>query len=222
MAKSNAKDFLLQKGEKIVLGLALVGFGGLTVMGLTSMLGAESPAKKTAEFKTSTDRIKSEIGRNTGDPLITRVQTPDLSLRAVEPAHFRSPVAPFETVDRPSDKRDNPAVLGIIDAQVDLVRAPIKAFDVVQYDDGKIEIGVLKNVKVGQLNQQDLSTLLDKYKKSRTGGGGGGGGGFYGGPPPVAPPAPIPPPQPGVPPLPFGGGAGSGPPGRGERGGGAP
>jgi hypothetical protein len=164
MAKTKPKDLLLQKGEKIVLGIALAVMALFVVLGVSSFLAAESPTAKATEFKNKAENIKRDISRENGESGITPLTVPDLAMRPIDARFFRSPYIPFETVDVPSNKRDNPVVLGIIDAQVDLVRAPIKAFDVITYEDGRREIGLLYNVRVGTL---DNARLLEMGARMR-------------------------------------------------------
>jgi hypothetical protein len=134
-------------------------------------------------------------------------------MSTIRPADFRSASLPFETVDTPSDKRDNPAVLGITDAQVDLVRAPVKAYEVRVTAEGKIEIGLLKNVKLSKADVDAIRGAIQNPSERRIGRSGGYGQ------PPVAPPPAVPPaPAPPIPAAPAapGGGRGRGGEGRGQ------
>jgi len=211
MAKFNAKEFLLTKGEKIVLIAALVGLGIFAVLGISQFVSAESPARKSAEFKDTANAITSRVQRSEG---VADIKPLDASLMGessfitIDSKHFRNPALPFEPVDTPSNKRDNPVVLGITEAQVDLVRAPVKAYEVL-VQDGVVKIGLLYNVKMSKLDEDSLKKLMKDIGSTRARR-------------PVAPPqvtAPPPPPQPvPAPPAttaitPGGGGA------RGERGG---
>ncbi|CAN5502256.1 hypothetical protein BH11PLA2_BH11PLA2_03640 [soil metagenome] len=168
MAKFKAKDFLMQKGEKVVLGAALAGLGLLGVMGVTQLLSAESPAKKKLVFDEAKARIDKERERPDGPTDVKPLETPDLAMRPIDPRYFESKYLPFETVDTPSDKRDNPVVLGITDAQVDLVRAPIKAYDILKLDDGVIKIGILTQVKLSGLDTEKLKEIFTRQKGQLT------------------------------------------------------
>lgn len=206
MAKIKPKEFLMQKGEKIVLGLALAGLGLFTVMGVGRLIARDDPASKSKEFKDRAKAIDSSRDDETRDPGLAPLPgwvTSPVSFKEIEPENFRSSVVAFETVDTPSKKRDNPLVLGISGAQVDLVRAPVKAYEVL-VGDHSVKIGVLKGIKTGDKfdNQKMRDQMKSLGQRSKT---------------PATPPPP-PPPTPGTPqtPPPI---TATGPSGGGRRGG---
>src|SRR6476620_5172124 len=105
MAMFKFKKFLLEKGEKIVLGVALVGFGLFGVMGISRFVSAESPKTKSDDFKNKASEIQKKVARAEGDPGVPpppKWVEETGTLRIVNAENFRSPFLPFETVDTPS------------------------------------------------------------------------------------------------------------------------
>lgn len=193
MAKFNAKEFLLNKGEKIILGAALAGMGLFAVLGISEFASAENPTRKSQEFKDRAQRITAAVNRDDGGDTVPKLPEWVDSKEdyvAIAPEPFRSPYLPFETVDTQSSKRDNPAVLGITFSQIDLVRAPIKAYEVLVTDRG-VEIGLLENVKVGDFDVQKMRNLMQNLSRRTQN-------------LPAAPPPPQPQPQPQPPQPPQG------------------
>lgn len=171
MAKFKIKDFLLNKGEKIVLGVALAGMALFVVLGISEFLSAKSPTTIAKDFESKAKNINDSIAREDGDAGVKDLEPwvkSQVSFKPIDSKHFRSAYLPFETVDTPSSKRDNPEVLYITDAQVDLVRAPMKAYEVLVTDAG-VKIGLLYNVKPDKLDVAKLHNLLkekgQQYKR---------------------------------------------------------
>jgi hypothetical protein len=203
MAKPAIKDILLQKGEKIAIGIGLGLLGLLLLLGLIDVVSAESPDKKAKEFETKAAQIKREVDSPGGDaeplaPWVTAVK----NTSSIPAEEFAASGTIFEPVHQPDFLRENPPVLGILDYQIDLIRAPMPALDVQENPGGEPRIGVLANAKTGDKNSRNVlkevrSAMQMKDRKSNLpqrrqptrpgfppGGFPPGGGGFAGGQPP--------------------------------------
>jgi hypothetical protein len=223
MAKFNLQQFLLAKGEKVALGLAVGGLGLLGVWGISHLVSAKSPTDVVKSFNNHASSINNSIKNQNGTapelpPWVEKPET--LDLKAIGPDAFPVEHFAFEPVDRPSRARENPRVLGIVEAQLDLVRLNMKAYDI-KGSPGNYSIGVLSGVPISSMNTKTLKDLLAKSDIKRRsklagarqqtttppGAGGAGGRPGAGGPPGF-----------GGPPGGFGGppgGFGGGPPGGG-------
>lgn len=208
MAKFNLQQFLLAKGEKVALGLAAGGLGLLGVWGVMNLVSAKSPNEVVKKFGNAKQSIDTKMRNDSGvapelpamytDPTVLDAKPIGLDAFPVE--HYL-----FEPVDRPNRARENPKVLGIVEAQLDLVRLNMKAYDI-KGEPGNFRIGVLRgvNITTSAASAKGLADILKKNNiKDRanrrpppppksTGpgapggpmGSGGGGRGSMGGPPP--------------------------------------
>jgi hypothetical protein len=146
--KLDLKDFLLRKGEYLVLGVAGAGLLLLLLWGGSTYSEAKDPKKVADALTSKAQRINAAVN-DPADPAAvppledwakpgkggsSYVQIPvkDFALSGVM----------FDPTARPDTKRENPRVLPIGDFQVDLVRAPMKAHDIVYDPDGGAKIAV--------------------------------------------------------------------------------
>lgn len=203
MAKFNFQQFMLAKGEKVALGLAAGGLGLLGAWGLMNLVSAQSPNEIVKKFGTHEKDIKSKIGNATTvapDLPAIYADPQALEVKPIGTDAFPVQYYAFEPVNYPNRARDNPKVLGIVEAQLDLVRLNMKAYDI-KGEPGNYRIGVLRGVNV-TTSAASAKGLADILKKSdiksranrrpppppavggRGGPGGGPGGGGRAGPPP--------------------------------------
>lgn len=212
MAKFDFKQFLLAKGEKVALGVGLAGLGLFGVLGVMNAVSAESPSKVSSTLTGGAQNVKTKIANpnGTAPPLPEWVTSKGAAFREIDAEPFEAKANFFEPVDFPSRLRENPKVLGITTAQLDLVRAPMKAFDIRVLPDGSRQIGILSKVKIDQTSSKAVSDMLkNSAVKDRVSG---------------QRPKPQNRPQPpgGLPGSPFGGGRGGMPGGPGGGGPGMP
>src|SRR5205823_5727362 len=65
----------------------------------------------------------------------------------------------FDPIGDPDTRRENPLVLPIGDFQANLVRAPMKAYDIIRNDNGDAVIAVLAEKKPGAADQDAAKQL---------------------------------------------------------------
>jgi hypothetical protein len=203
MAKTGGGNFLLEKGEKVGLGIG-AGLGVLFIaLGLMALAGggtdpdvfAKGLDNKASQLKSTMDKKDAII-----PPANTDVEKP------VETTPL--PVAPtrltyFDPTAPPDGRRITPIVLRTFEGQVDMAVLKILANDFVLERDSdgnvvRVRVGVVsakddtKNTDAGKFIQDVKGKLKNKMPgKRNTGGGiaggpgfpGGPGGGFPGGPP---------------------------------------
>jgi hypothetical protein len=211
--KIDFKDQLLKKGEYAVLGAAGVGLVLLLVMGVSKYGAAKDPKAISQKLTSKAQSIDQMIAAPADDGAVPPLEDwakpngKNSGAQPVPPTDFVIATPPFDPVAKPDTKRENPKVLTVGDYQVDLVRAPMKAFDLVYEGDGTAKVAVLVPKKKGDLDKQKLRDIA-KAITSR-----GKQGVTAATAPPVAkgptpPGGPMGPPQAGGPP-----GIGIGPPG---------
>ncbi|VTS00915.1 unnamed protein product [Gemmata massiliana] len=163
--KFDAKDFLLRKGEILVMGVAGVSLVALLFWGVTKWASAEDPNKIASDLARKSEQVKTNIA--TGKPT-------EAELDAIKPAEFiikRQNNTPARTNDfpvsgpifdptaQPSTKRDNPIVFNVGDYQIDLVSGAMPGYDII-YDGDEPMIAVLTTAVKSDLDKQKMKEAV--------------------------------------------------------------
>ena len=172
-AKFDFKDLLLKKGEYAVLGAAGLGLVLLLVMGVSKLSAAKDPKTVAAGLTAKAKNIDTAVLAPAPDGLVPPLEPwatkkADKGVDAFPPVpatEFTLVTAPFDPVAKPDTKRENPKVLSIGEYQVDLVRGPMKAFDVVYDGENSAKIGVLVAKKKGDLDKEALKKAAAAINK---------------------------------------------------------
>lgn len=188
--KFDFKDFLLRKGEVLVMGAAGFFLAVMLIWGV-SKWGSANPTKEVAELNTKVNQVKSNIENGTPDPAdLERVKAPDSIIR---PYQFKpAPVSAFaqakwpmrDPVAQPSTKRDNPTVLTIGAYQVDLTRSAMLGYDIYEgkdspmiavlttktkseYDDSKLKQATAALAAARAKNKEAREKILARAKNQQ-------------------------------------------------------
>ena len=162
MAKVSFKDILLEKGDKIALGVGGVLAGGFALYGLVQVASATSAASKANEFAAASQSVKSRVGsEGSPAPDLPAWVTKTNKFVRVNASDFKLTGPPFEAVNTPDLTRQNPNVLGIVNAQFDILTYPFRANDIIEVGDGEIKVGVIKDL---QPNNKDLREIKQQNK----------------------------------------------------------
>ncbi len=213
-AKAGFKDLLLQKGEKFALFAALGLFGLFVVWGLVGAAGAGNPEKLSKDIDTGVASVQSKINDPSGKPedlpTFARPDSKSSDFTLVSSADYRHLGKPFEPIELPSTRREQPRVFTPIESQINYFNASYKAFDreFLFEDNGdvkSVKVGVLtsattKDTDHARLQEIHKGTLGKIVKKGPTGRK------------PAVPPKPPGAPGGGSPPPPMGPGGGGVPP----------
>ena len=168
MAKVSFKDLLLEKGDKFALIGGGVLAGAFALYGLVQVAGAGSPAAKAKEFASASEQVKSRV-RQEGQPAaeLPKWVTKSNEFIKVDPRKFDLAGPPFEAASRPDLTRQNPRVLGIVNAQYNVLTYPVRANDIIEVGDS-IKVGVLRTVTAKGADARELnqatSQQLNKFK----------------------------------------------------------
>jgi hypothetical protein len=228
MAKTASQGFLMEKGEKIGLGVGAVIGVLLLALGVMAIFNRQQDPEafaKSLETKAST--LKKDMDAPTAviEPIHKDIAEPQ-STNPIQGYVNANPL--FDPTIPPDGRRITPIVLSTVEGQADIAIVKIAANDIVLYRDEnsgevtKIRVGVVaakEDAKMEKGAGNFLKDVEDKLKrkipaKRRPPQGGGfmGEGGMPGGPP--GPGGGLP--GPGGPPGPGGGLPGpGGPPGPG-------
>lgn len=112
--KFDFQSLLLEKGEKIGLGIAAAAFVLLAFFGIMAAAGAANPSKLTSEIKSGIDSVDSRL-RETPSIEPPPVEIPDKNsvFVKVKPTDFVTPHELFNTAGTISEKRNNPTILAL-------------------------------------------------------------------------------------------------------------
>ena len=162
MAKPNIQDILLQKGDKIALGVGAALVGGLTLWGVANFATADSPTALVKQFDGKATTLKSQVAAEGTDA----AELPAWVMKGadkvpIDAAQFALAGTPFEPIDKPDTLRSNPKVLWIDNAQIDFVRFPMRAYDIRVQEDGNVLVGVKVTVAKGETDAATIKKNLD-------------------------------------------------------------
>ncbi|MDB5312955.1 MAG: hypothetical protein JWO38_7157, partial [Gemmataceae bacterium] len=173
--KLNVQELLLKKGEYLALGVAGVGLVTLLLWGATTWAGAASPTDISKDLTGRIAIIQDLISdpnsdAKPGDLPLWATRGVKGEYQTVSIKEFPLTGQPFDPVGRPDTKRENPTVLGIEEYQVDLVRAPMRGYDISDLGDTpRIAVKVVK--KLGDQDKEkvrgQLKTLDTRLKRAK-------------------------------------------------------
>jgi hypothetical protein len=167
--KVSPKDFLLKKGEWLLLGLGGLGLLILLISGVSTGTGAEDPEKVSGDMTRKANDLQTRVNTEKQDPPPRPEWTKVLDTgKPVPPERFPFNNTLFDPVAKPDTKRENPMVYGIENYQVDLLRGPMKGIDV-YFDGPRGFVAVKVNKEKGGLNREAIDRAIAEGKKAKKG-----------------------------------------------------
>lgn len=165
MKEFDFKQLMLQKGEKIGLYVGLGVMALLLLFGGVSTVKSDSP-NTTADIiqaKTATVKNRVESGEATSLDDIPPETKGIVSVPPVQPDKFAIKADHFVPNPLEDTKRRNPDIQKPDAFQVDLIRASVRFYDVIQ-EGGKIKIGKLVPIeKETIVNKDKVKTRREVY-----------------------------------------------------------
>lgn len=181
--KIKVKDFLLQKGEYVALGVAGVALVVLLGWGVMTWSSAKPPEENINRSRSAANAVHAAINDTNLPPEEKARLDAELKLSTWKSLEVQStyPIVPpedfalagnyFDPIGRPDTKWEIPQVLGIREFQVDLVRAPMKGYDIIYDQNGKAQIAVLDKKQVKMPEEEKLKAAREALKKKAAAGG---------------------------------------------------
>lgn len=126
------KQFLIQHGEKVGLGIAVTVMVVCLAMGAMAVLDHKSPEETAGKLETVTKRIQQAIqaGGTTGEsPAAGQTLDDDVTKMDVDPHPFHSDVKISYGRGTQSQGRTEPAILNVADSEAIEFRGQAKHFD---------------------------------------------------------------------------------------------
>jgi hypothetical protein len=164
-AKINPKEFLLKKGEYIALGGAGLALLILLLLGVSAWSEAKDPQSTYTTLQNEATRVQNDINTAKTEPgpvppWIAKIK----EFNPVDPNAFAVTGPWFDPIAKPDTKRENPTILPIGKYQVELVRAPMKGFDL-QINAGEIRIGIVESKRESAIDPGLVKQLQESFKK---------------------------------------------------------
>ncbi|MBA4187969.1 MAG: hypothetical protein C0467_08110 [Planctomycetaceae bacterium] len=159
-SKGEFKQMLVAKGEFLAMGVAGLFLVIFLIWGASRWSGAKNPVEMAEKL----DRQAENVQRKIRDPNVSDADLEEAKLPDWITKPFRNPVVPvelfattgpqFDPIAKPDTKKENPLVLPIGAYQVDLVRAPMKGFDITFDNAGTAKIGVIISKAVSEQDKE--------------------------------------------------------------------
>ncbi len=177
MAKGNKikfdpKQLLLAKGEYVAMGVSGFFLALLLVWAASRWGSAKNPTEISGKLEDQAKAVHTRILNGDIDPSNPDHKVVDppwvTTKQDFKPVYiwdFPITGPQFDPIAKPDTKRENPSVLPIGDYQVDLVRAPMKGYDIVYDNEGRAKIAVLTASKVGAQEKEKLKSISEKISK---------------------------------------------------------
>jgi hypothetical protein len=163
-SKKAGDGFLMEKGEKLLIGIGAGGLLLLFAVGVMSLASARSPSEIVKSLKQKESSVRSTINsEGEGAPPLPEWVTKSADFKAIPNDHFALSGPTFEPIHQPDLLRENPRVLGVVAWQIDPIRGPMRSLDILMPtdDNGDVKIGVLINKVVAP---KDVATVGREIK----------------------------------------------------------
>ncbi len=161
-SKFDFQKFFLEKGEKVGLIVAGVGFALLVLFGIMAAAGAANPTKLTNDIKTGIASVDSRLQQSSDAPPPVQIPDKDSVFVTVKPTDFPTPYELFNVSGTISEKRNNPTLLTLIEG---VARYQIGGFGTVMTQ-GE-QVAVVKDVQGKARNNSGAIANLLKAEKQR-------------------------------------------------------
>ena len=176
-SKTGAKSKFVAKGEYIAMGVSGLFLALLLIWGASRWAGAQDPAKISSDLNQKAQQVHNRIA--TGDISAEDAEAakqPDWvaktsEYKAARIDDFKITGPQFDPIAKPDTKRENPRVLPIGAYQIDLTRAPMKAYDITYDNEGRAKIGVIVSKIVGEVDKALRKNLGKNLEKRGNAGG---------------------------------------------------
>ncbi len=159
-SKFDFQKFFLEKGEKVGLIVAGVGFALLVLFGIMAAAGAANPTKLTNEIKTGIESVDSRLRQSPDAPPPVQIPDSNSVFVTVKPTDFATPYELFNVSGTISEKRNNPTLLALIEGAA---RYQIGGFGVVMTQSD--QVAVIKDKQAPAKNNSGRIAELLKLDK---------------------------------------------------------
>lgn len=169
--KFDPKDFLLRKGEVLVMGVSGFFLLLMLIWGASTWSTAKDPEKESKQLSDKAKGVSQKINNGTADPADSdKIQLPPWVVKpyvfnTASATAFKQSGPLFDPTAQPSTKRENPGVLTIGEYQVDMTRAAMLGYDII-FDptSGDALIAVLTTKSENKLDDEKIKKATDDLR----------------------------------------------------------
>jgi hypothetical protein len=167
MAKFDVKGLLVQKGERIALGIGAAVAVLLVVLGGLAAANSENSSAKAELINKQAAQIDTALANGSGGsndtpaPLPPGLERGLVAYNPLDPLAFNTPANWFDPTAATHVKRANPKVLGVVDWQADLVRGAAEGVEMIVNESGVL-IGIIKTTQ--KSTENDVNAIKNLAK----------------------------------------------------------
>ncbi|QEG31413.1 hypothetical protein GobsT_62340 [Gemmata obscuriglobus] len=168
--KFDPKDFLLKKGEYLVMGVAGFCLVVLLIWGVTKWSSAKDPTEIASKLAQSANNLTQKIQNDSASPKdleeiqpLPFIVKPPIN-KPAKISDFPIQVPLFDPTAQPNTKRENPFVLTVGEYQVDLTRSAMPGYDIIYNNDNEPLIAVLATKVKNPLDAAKIKQVGDVLK----------------------------------------------------------
>ncbi|VTT97190.1 Uncharacterized protein OS=Singulisphaera acidiphila (strain ATCC BAA-1392 / DSM 18658 / VKM B-2454 / MOB10) GN=Sinac_5121 PE=4 SV=1 [Gemmataceae bacterium] len=169
-SKADIAQILVAKGEVLAMAVAGLFLFVFLVWGASRWSGAKNPTELAQNLDNKADQVQRKIRA----PEVSEADMQDAVLPEwLQKPHKQQPVSvewfsttgpQFDPIAKPDTKRENPLVLPIGAYQVDLVRAPMKGYDITFDNQGQARIGVITTKAVNEKDKAKQKEAVEAFR----------------------------------------------------------
>ncbi len=165
--KIDFKQLMLQKGEKIGMGVALCFMLGLVAVGAVSGINADKPAEIKEDILDKASKIENKLasGPPVSDPKINSNLLKQLNKDVVALKPYLYETDNFVKTGLEDDKRKNPDVLTPSQFEVEVIRAAVRV-PMVQPQQNHLRVYVLKPKIAPKQEESKLPPQVQQFLKN--------------------------------------------------------
>lgn len=162
-SKKAGGGFLMEKGEKVLIGVGAAGLLILCAVGVMSFASARSPTEIVKSLKQKESSVRATINSaGEGAPPLPEWVTKSADFKSIPTDQFALSGPTFEPIHQPDLLRENPRVLGVVAWQIDAIRGPMRSLDILlpTDDNGEVKIGVLVNKVIAPKDAASVGRVI--------------------------------------------------------------
>jgi hypothetical protein len=174
-SKIDFKQFLVNRGEYLAMGIAGFFLFLLLVLGISKWTGTKDSAKIANELNQGASRVYNNIQNGTINPddeaktVPPKWVTEGITYQPIPMGTFALHGPVFDPIAKPDTKKENPSVLPIGTYpgayQIDLVKAPMQGFDIIYDNEGRTKIAVISGKLVSGADKSKMKSISENLKR---------------------------------------------------------
>jgi hypothetical protein len=174
-SKIDFKQFLINRGEYLAMGIAGFFLLLFLVLGISKWTGTKDSAKIANELNQGASRVHNNIQNGSINPddeaktVPPKWVTEGIKYQPIPMGTFALNGPVFDPIAKPETKKQNPVVLPIGTYpgayQIDLTKAPMQGFDIIYDNEGRTKIAVISGKLVSGADKSKMKSISENLKR---------------------------------------------------------